>query len=87
MSPRSVPIFARGTLIVADATVMAATLLNQSIRSSGLSDTNKVRIPSFAKVLLIDGESLSQSDVVEMTENEQGLYILCRWKQGSRWHE
>ena len=60
-------ILSRSTLIVADVMVIAATWLNQSVRSSTLSDVKEANIPSFAKVLLIDGECLSQCGVVAVT--------------------
>ena len=62
-----VTILSRSTLIIADVIVIAATWLNQSIRSSALSGAKEASIPSFAKVLLIDGEYLSQSGVVTVT--------------------
>ena len=62
-------ILSRSTVVIADVIVVAATWLNQSVRSSALSGAKEVGIPSFAKVLLIDGEYLCQSGVVEVTED------------------
>ena len=67
VSSRLVAILSRSTLIIADIIVVAATWLNRSVRSSALSDVKETNIPSFAKVLLIDGECMSQCGVVGVT--------------------
>ena len=62
-----VAIVSRVSLIIADLLVVVATWSNTSVRTVSLSDSVENKIPSFARLLLVDGERTSRSQHIIRT--------------------